>query len=274
MKKVKDLKSKKAITLISLVVTIIIIVILAAVAINIAIGNNGLKNKAKFAKNSYINAVDKEKEDVDFYADLIDKYIGNSREVGSMTTAELKEFVEAIIESKNESSSGDTVPEGTIIAYYSGSAPTGYLACDGTEYDISQYPKLAELINNTTGSYGTSTTGKFKVPDLRGEFLRGTGTNSHANQGSGATVGTHQDATEELNIRKDINNKLFIESGGNISMITQNVDSDYKIGTSTLSAGMSYTTGSTTWKQTSSYKNNIYTSRPTNTSVLYCIKCD
>ena len=33
----------------------------------------------------------------------------------------------------------------------------------------------------------------FKVPNLLGEFLRGTGTNSYTNQGSGANVGVHQD---------------------------------------------------------------------------------
>ena len=43
-------KNEKAITLIALVVTIIVIVILAAISINLAIGNNGIVNKAQTAK--------------------------------------------------------------------------------------------------------------------------------------------------------------------------------------------------------------------------------
>lgn len=59
MKKNKFL-SKNGITLISLVITIIVIVILAAVAINIAIGNNGLISKTKDASNQMKKAQAKE----------------------------------------------------------------------------------------------------------------------------------------------------------------------------------------------------------------------
>lgn len=47
-----NLKNKKAITLISLVITIIILLILTTVTINIAIGNNGVINKAKYARET------------------------------------------------------------------------------------------------------------------------------------------------------------------------------------------------------------------------------
>lgn len=59
----------------------------------------------------------------------------------------------------------------------------GYLLCDGTEYDINNYPKLFETIGN---NYGTSATGKFKVPDLRRKFPIGTS----ANINIGATGGS------------------------------------------------------------------------------------
>ena len=45
------MKSKKGITLISLVITIIILIILSSVGIYLAMGNNGIINKAKYAKN-------------------------------------------------------------------------------------------------------------------------------------------------------------------------------------------------------------------------------
>lgn len=77
MKKIVErIKNKKAITLISLVVTIVILVILAAVAINMVIGNNGLFNKAKLAKQEYVNSSDKEKDDIDVLVNDIDSIAG------------------------------------------------------------------------------------------------------------------------------------------------------------------------------------------------------
>lgn len=45
----------------------------------------------------------------------------------------------------------DTTPMGTIIAYYSSTAPGGYIACDGTTYDLTQEDnkKLKSLVYST-----------------------------------------------------------------------------------------------------------------------------
>ena len=57
MKKIYNYKeSEKAITLIALVITIILLVILAGIAINLSLKENGLFNKAKYAKEKYLNA--------------------------------------------------------------------------------------------------------------------------------------------------------------------------------------------------------------------------
>ena len=47
---VNHIKNNKGITLISLVMTIILLIILAGIAINLSLGNNGLFNKTKEAK--------------------------------------------------------------------------------------------------------------------------------------------------------------------------------------------------------------------------------
>ncbi len=72
-----------------------------------------------------------------------------------------------------------TVPIGTILSYgglVDGNARgelqrQGWLICDGEEYSEEEYPEL----DNTIGVYyGTpSRPGMFKVPDLRGRFVRG-----------------------------------------------------------------------------------------------------
>lgn len=163
--------------------------------------------------------------------------------------------------------SGHGVPMGTIICYFGDSAPDGYLACDGTEYLIATYPALADhLLNMTTGSqYEGTDSLHFKVPDLRGEFLRGTGTNSHTNQGNGSTVGTHQDATEHIFLQINGSDMYVRYDSSNLPVMSQKTDSQIQ---NSLDSYKTTSNGGTY----SISENNYYTSRPTNTSVFYCIK--
>ena len=92
----------------------------------------------------------------------------------------------------------DTTPIGAIIAYTSGSAPSGWLPCDGAFYPITgangAYTSLYNVVSqsnnvytsfgqrytynpptgNVAGNYSLNANGAyFKVPDLRGVFIRG-----------------------------------------------------------------------------------------------------
>ena len=79
----------------------------------------------------------------------------------------------------------DFTPSGTIVAFAGINAPDGWLICDGrtldatntTEYDllengdaVSKYYWLWQVLGTTYGGTGQSS---FKIPDLRGEFIRG-----------------------------------------------------------------------------------------------------
>lgn len=162
-------------------------------------------------------------------------------------------------------SGGGYAPIGSIIAFMGITAPESYLACDGTVYDIADYSDLADFFESHFGSknyFGGNGTTTFAVPDLSGEFLRGTGTNSHTNQGSGANVGVHQDATEHISMITGSGSGAINHSVKG----AQTVNKDSSIGSgSTLYYPNNMTSGS-------SSLDNYYTSRPTNTSVLYCIK--
>ena len=106
------------------------------------------------------------------------------------------------------------------------------------------------------------------MPDLRGEFLRGSGTAAR-NTGSGEAVGVHQDATQILNW--GLNPKestLWIDSNKTVSGNSQNsINADKNIRLST-------TTGKyvslSNWSGAGGY--TMATTRPTNMAVLYCIK--
>ena len=61
------------------------------------------------------------------------------------------------------------LPVGSVISYMGMTAPDNYLICDGTTYNISDYPFLADHIKNNFGSYnyfGGDGTTTFAVPDL------------------------------------------------------------------------------------------------------------
>lgn len=55
-------------------------------------------------------------------------------------------------------------PAGVIAAFAGSTTPTGWLLCDGREYDRRTYPDLARVFGNGF---------KFRVPDLRGRFVLG-----------------------------------------------------------------------------------------------------
>lgn len=55
-------------------------------------------------------------------------------------------------------------------------APAGWLICDGTEYDILQYPRLAPIMLKLTFNAGVPD-GRFRVPDLRARFIQGASKN-------------------------------------------------------------------------------------------------
>ena len=62
------------------------------------------------------------------------------------------------------------LPAGTIIQSASKSTPQGYLKCNGASISRVSYQKLFEVIGTAFGSDDNST---FRLPDLRGRFVRG-----------------------------------------------------------------------------------------------------
>jgi len=75
-------------------------------------------------------------------------------------------------------------PAGTIITFGGASAPTGYLACSGQVVLQSDYPALYAALGTTWGT-PTNPAAYFKLPDLRGAFLRGTGSHGTENMANG-----------------------------------------------------------------------------------------
>lgn len=68
----------------------------------------------------------------------------------------------------------EIVPVGSVFPFAGGSAPTGYLLCDGSAVSRSTYDTLFALIGTDWGAGDGSTT--FNLPDLRSRIPVGVGT--------------------------------------------------------------------------------------------------
>jgi microcystin-dependent protein len=139
------------------------------------------------------------------------------------------------------------VPAGAVMAFAMNSAPTGWLAANGNAISRTTYATLFAAIGTTYGAGNGSTT--FNLPDLRGYFVRGSGTNSDGTS-SGAFGAKQADEfkSHTHQQKRDDNFGAQGTSGGN-------PDSAY--------GGLEYgATSATGGSET----------RPRNIAMLYCIK--
>ena len=90
-------------------------------------------------------------------------------------------------------------PPGTIMTFADASIPEGWLACDGQEVLIHEYQYLYDTIGKTFDPNPRE--GHFRLPDLRGEFIRGW-SNGRETVDSERPFGSWQGATH---VQVDVN---------------------------------------------------------------------
>ena len=136
------------------------------------------------------------------------------------------------------------LPAGAVQAFAMNSVPSGWLAADGTAVSRSTYAALFSAISTTYGAGDGSTT--FALPDLRGYFVRGSGTNSDGT--AAGTFGAKQADYFKAHTHTQTGNAgVFLQSPGGFV---------YGVASGTID------TGSTGGTET----------RPKNIALLYCIK--
>lgn len=201
-----------------------------------------------------------------------------------VTMAILQEFYQQIYPYLGGNKAVDSHPVSTVIAYMGITPPAGYLLCDGSKLSAKAFPLLFDVLkeipSSTRSTWGDADwVTEFNVPNLQGEFLRGAGTNSHTNQGNGGSVGTHQDGTEIPSFGYyhqagttspyiflgDVSDKATSPSS-NVFITSKKVDKSIRPDGTGKSAKIVV-------DQTYSAENDQKIApRPTNTSVLFCIK--
>jgi len=106
-----------------------------------------------------------------------------------ITSNELAENAVKTIKIENgavtqEKASNMLVPAGAVLPFAMNSAPTGWLVANGSAVSRTTYAALFAAIGSSGYGVGDGST-TFNLPDLRGYFVRGAGTNGDGT-GSGA----------------------------------------------------------------------------------------
>lgn len=141
------------------------------------------------------------------------------------------------------------IPAGAVMPFAMNSAPSGWLAADGAAVSRSTYAALFAAVGTTHGAGDGSTT--FNLPDLRGIFVRGSG--SQAISGttySGTFAAKQQDELKSHN--HTTTGATF--NGGGTTIGTFPGGSPFVLQRDTVSSSGGTET------------------RPANIALLYCIK--
>lgn len=140
------------------------------------------------------------------------------------------------------------MPPGVVVPFAAISVPAGFLAANGDLVSRSTYNKLFAVIGTTYGAGDGSTT--FKLPDLRGEFIRGL--DSGRGIDTGRSIGTSQ--SDQL---KSHTHNVYVEHADDFNFGAAVTGTDTSSGTREASK-ITATGGTET--------------RPRNVALLYCIK--
>lgn len=154
------------------------------------------------------------------------------------------------------------VPTGAVLPFgynvTTGTVPAGWLVCDGSIYTVAAYPDLGALLGNT---YGGSS-GTFAVPDLRGIFIRGAGTQTNAGiTYTAASIGTVQADSFQGHYHSATTNAVRFPAG-----------SSYPPGSGGTPAAATVTVTSPTTDGTNGTPRTGSETRPVNLAMVYCIK--
>lgn len=162
------------------------------------------------------------------------------------------------------------VPVGSIVPFPKATVPPGYLELDGSIQSIAAYPDLAKYLG-TTFNTGTEAAGFFRLPESRGEFLRGW------DHGRGVDAGRELGTAQKGSLQTvDSTITTVTVTGLYNATITpeSNVRTAYglDIGNSADYPGAAYGGISGSGGTLASEGNNFGVVRPRNLAVMWCIK--
>jgi phage-related tail fiber protein len=152
------------------------------------------------------------------------------------------------------------VPIGAVLAFPTGIVAPGYLELDGSVQSIATYPDLAAYLG-TTYNKGNEGAGNFRLPESRGEFLRGW------DHGRGVDAGRQIGIYQGDEVKSHYHDALFATGpvgAGSVLGITNSAAGD-RVG-----SGAQY--ASSGGPQSYIASTGGAETRPRNIAVMWCIK--
>lgn len=147
---------------------------------------------------------------------------------------------------------GSSLPVGSIVPFPKGTVPPGFLELDGSVQSIATYPDLSAYLG-TTYNKGDEGAGFFRLPDSRGEFLRGW------DHGRGVDAGRALGSWQDEAFKR---HKHDAPGWGNSS--SDSTGGTYFV---TADSGGSYTGDISTMRESGGTE-----TRPRNIAMMWCIK--
>lgn len=163
---------------------------------------------------------------------------------------------------KEVSRLGSAVPVGAVMAFPTGIVPPGFLELDGSVQSTATYPDLAAYLG-TKFNKGDEGAGNFRLPDSRGEFLRGW--DHERGVDAGRVIGSTQKGTVTT-FDSNPNPNLTVEV---IQASVAAAQADVFLATDYPGVARTYTTSGVV---TSSILADGGVVRPRNLAVMWCIK--
>jgi len=161
-------------------------------------------------------------------------------------------------------------PAGIIAPFAGTSAPSGWLACQGQVVSQTTYAALYAAIGATWNTGGEGA-GNFRLPDLRGMFLRGTGTN-----GTGSSSGAVGPSVGVYAADTYLNHSHTASQPAHSHSYTQVTSTSQAVGGSGSNYFNASTTGTTGTAQPAITVDTSTTggteTKPKNYGILYIIK--
>ncbi|WP_095138382.1 phage tail protein [Pseudomonas sp. Irchel s3a10] len=158
------------------------------------------------------------------------------------------------------------VPVGAVLAFPTGIVAPGYLELDGSVQSIATYPDLAAFLGSTYNK-GDEGIGNFRLPDSRGEFLRGWDHGRGVD--AGRAIGGYQlDSLQNITGQYAANNGVQLAATGTVG----GAFSATAAGGTQLPAGTASTGVINMSFDASRVARTSTETRPRNLAVMWCIK--
>jgi len=174
------------------------------------------------------------------------------------------------------------VPSGAVFCIAVASVPSGYLECNGQSVSRTTFAALFAVIGT---QYGASNSSTFKVPDLRGEFIRGFDNGRGVDSGrSVASSQSHQhpqhnhavsaSSSSSVSDPGHKHNLLFAGGsfGGSSGAVTARDTGTITDRISNSNTGISVSTSTSISQSNRGGTSNSSETRPRNIAMMYVIK--